>query len=163
MSWRESTKSCLLKGEKLSVMTHEPRDSCKMGNPLPSRTLPCTLVPSTGRYLAGATPRLSRPPVHGDCPHAATGALRMGIWKDIHPSWGKSAMNLQSCSPILAISVSRTLGSKLFRVATGSGNGGKDCKDTEAALPVSIAPSDSYAIAEAGGTAEAEELPHSSV
>lgn len=84
-------------------MTHEPRDSCKMGNPLPSRTLPCAPVPSAGRCSAGATPRLSRPPVHRDCQHAATTALCMGIWEDIHPSWGKSAVNLHSGSPILAI------------------------------------------------------------
>ena len=72
-------------------------------------------------------------------------------------------MNLHSCSPTLAISVSRTLGSKLFGVVMGSGNDGKDCNDTEAAFPVSIAPSDGYLPAEPGRRTEAEEISHSFV
>lgn len=79
ISWKGNTKSCLLRCEKLSVLTHEPRDSCKMGKSLSSGRLPCNPVLSVGTHLAGATPCLNRHLAHRDWQHAAIRTLHVGI------------------------------------------------------------------------------------
>lgn len=107
-----------------------------------------------GHSLAGATPRLSRAPVHRDCQHAATRALTMGIWKEIHLSWGKSAVNLHFCSPILVISLSRTPRSKLSTRALGMME--RVAMTLKQHFPVSKAPGNGCSPAEAREKTDAE-------
>lgn len=134
--------------------------SCKMGNSLPSRTLPCALC----RHRTG---RDHPPPEQTPCPQGlpacSYGGTACGHLKRYPPFLREVCYK----SPFLLSHPGylcfQNSGVQAIHIVMGSGNDGKDCNDTKAALPVSTAPSDSYSLAEAGGTTEAEEISHSFV
>lgn len=113
-----------------------PGIAAKLEIPCPEVS-PALLCPAWAHVYKGP-PTPEQSPCTQGLPACCHWRLKTAIWTDIHPPWGKSATNHHLLShPDYLIP---ELWSELLRVVTGSGNDGKDCNNTKAAFPVSIAP-----------------------